>query len=616
MQKYPRWKYIVLIIVVVGGLLYSVPNLFGEEEAVQVSTESGVPVEAALTPKIEQILTDNKIPYQSIQNEAEYNALLIRFPNVENQFKAQSLLKKELGENYTVALNLAPATPRWLMAIGAEPMKLGLDLRGGVHFLMAVDVESMLQNRLRGEQRNMREELRSEGIRAGIFPTSANQIRLEFRNSAELNKALSTLERRFPDFVFTRGQKADINDLFAQISATALLEAQNNAIDQTMTILSNRINELGVAEPIVQRQGLDRIAVDLPGVQDTARAKQVLGGTATVEFHLVDVIHDANSANVPAGSLRYQYHGQPLILEPQVVLSGSSITGAASMTGENGGPVVSIRLGGGGEAMFYRITKENIGKPLSVLYVETKPITHTVDGKEVTTIERKEQVISVATIQSALPSKFEITGLNDSQMANNLALLLRAGALPAPMSIIEESTVGPTLGKDNINKGILSVVVGLSLIVIFMLAYYRFFGFAADLALVMNLIILVAVLSMLGATLTLPAIAGMVLTLGMAVDANVLIFERIREELRLGMSSQASIAAGFEKAFATIVDSNLTTLIAALALFALGSGAIKSFAITLIVGLLTSMFTAITGTRAVIQLRYGRRNVKKLSIGI
>lgn len=597
------------------------PNLFGEEPAVQVSATEGATVDAALSSRVQQLLKDDGVHYRSMEF-AEGNTLLIRFAatGVADQFKAQSLLKTQLGDNYSVALNLASATPHWMMAIGAEPMKLGLDLRGGVHFLLAVDVNSLLESRLRGELRNMREELRDSGIRSGIFlqknPQKNGQILLQFRNAEDLDKATDLLKRRFPDFIFkVDGQQKSQFELTAQMTPASILQAQDYAIEKTTTILNNRINELGVAEPIVQRQGADRISVDLPGVQDTARAKQVLGGTATLEFHLVDVGHDA-STGTAAGTLRYTYHGQPLLLEPRVILSGSAITGASSMVGENGGQAVSIRLGGGGESLFYRTTQENVGKPLAIIYVETKPTVQTVDGKEVFTSERSERVISVATIQSALGNNFQITGLADANMAQNLALSLRAGALPAPISTIEESTVGPSLGKDNINKGVFSVMVGLGVIVFFMLAYYRLFGLAADIALILNLLLLVALLSILGATLTLPAIAGIVLTLGMAVDANVLIFERIREELRVGVSPHGAIAAGFEKAFATIIDSNVTTLIAALALFALGSGAIKSFAVTLIIGLLTSMFTAITGTRAVIQLMYGGRNIKKLSIGI
>ncbi len=619
MTKYPLWKYILLIIIVGLGILYSLPNVYGEDPAVQISAHRNTQIDAALVKEVKTTLKAQDLPYQSISSED--NALLIRFKDAETQLKANDVLRAKLGDGYTVALNLASTTPAWLTAIGAKPMKLGLDLRGGVHFLLAIDVDSLVNHRINGDARSIREELRRERIRYHNLRTHKDHsISLQFANKTDMDKALSLIKKQFPELLVTRGGTEGNNDVILQMSPTAKLQAQDYAVAQTTTILRNRINELGVAEPVVQRQGASRIAVDLPGVQDTARAKQILGGTATLEFHLVDIANDVQNAvagSAPVGTKVYHYLDQPLLLKDQVVLSGTSITGATSSIGEDGRPAVNIRLGGGGEALFYRITGDNVGKPLAIIYVETKLQSHLENGKVVFTPKKTERVINVATIKSALGNNFQITGLDDAKEARNLALLLRAGALPAPISIIEESTVGPSLGKENIKMGIFSVEVGFVFIILFMVAYYRVFGLVANLALGMNLVLLVAVLSILGATLTLPGIAAIVLTVGMAVDANVLISERIREELRNGMSPHASIEAGYERAFSTIVDANVTTLIAAVAMFAIGTGAVKGFAVPLTIGVLTSMYTSIAGTRAVIQLIYGnKRHLKNISIGI
>ncbi len=620
MSKYPRWKYILLIVVLVIGVIYAIPNLFGDTPAVQISPHTGYSLTQDVKNQIQQVLAQNKIAAQSITESND--TLLVKLKDADTQIKANDLIKKTLGENYTVALNLANNTPRFLSMIGAHPMKLGLDLQGGVHFLFAVDVDSLLQRRVSGEMRNIGDELRTQRIRySELVRTSDNTISMQFRDSADMQKAAQFISTQFPDLLVQTKTEKGQNELTAQMTPAALISAQNTAIEQTTTILRNRINLLGVSEPIVQRQGAERIAVDLPGVQDTAHAKQIVGGTATIEFHLVDDKHDAQQAidgHPPAGSrIYYTQDGQPILLQNQVVLSGASITNASSTFGEDGKPSVSITLGGGGEASFYRLTGENVGHPLAIVYIETNMTANTVNGKTTYIPHTTEKVISWPTINSALPNNFQITGLQDPTEARNLALLLRAGALPTAISIIEESTVGPSLGKENIKMGIFSVEVGFAVIVLFMLLYYRVFGLIADLALVMNLILLIAALSILGATLTLPGIAAIVLTMGMAVDANVLIFERIREELRQGMSPHASIEAGFEKAYATIVDANVTTLIAAIALFGIGTGAVKGFAVTLTLGILTSMFTAILGTRAVVYLFYGRqRQIKKLSIGI
>lgn len=622
MKSFPTWKYALIAIVIVLGALYAAPNLFVEDPSVQISANSGVTIQQSTLDSIESALQGAELTYKSLEQENEHS-LLIRFSNAESQLKAKDIIKATLGDDYTVALNLASSTPKWLQAIGADPMKLGLDLRGGVHFLLAIDLDSLNEKRINGDMTSIRTELRQERIR--YSDSKLNQkdgsITFDFRSKSDLDKAARIVNNAYRgEFIVDKRELANnIYQLHLEISPSAKIKSQDYAVDQTMTILRNRINELGVAEPVVQRQGATRIAVDLPGIQDTARAKQILGGTATVQMHMVDEEHDLQQAvagHVPVGSTLYNYEGRPVLLQNQVILSGTSITWAGSSLGENGRPAVSIRLGGGGESLFHKVTRQNIGKPMAILYVETKMKSRMENGEIVYVPQKTERVISVATIKSALGNNFNITGLSDANEARNLALLLRSGALPAPISIIEESTVGPSMGKENIEKGVVSVIVGFAVIVLFMMMYYRFFGFVADLALGLNLILLVAILSILGATLTLPGIAGIVLTVGMAVDANVLIFERIREELRNGMSAHASIQAGYEKAFATIVDSNVTTLIAAIALFALGTGAIKGFAVTVTIGVLTSMFTATTGTRALVYWYYGKRRVQKLSIGI
>ena len=618
MNKYPLWKYILIIIAIALGVIYALPNLYGEDPAVQISAHSGTQINQSTIDMVKATLNKYKLQDKSLTHETGSD-VLIRFKDAESQLKAQDILKAVLGENYTVALNLASTTPSWLTSLGAYPMKLGLDLRGGVHFLLAIDTDSLTQRRINGDMRSIGNQLRENKVRySGLTATKDNTIMIDFRNQSGLDSASTIIKSNFPELQVVKSSENDNYQIKASMTPSAIIKAQDYAVDQTTTILRNRINELGVAEPVVQRQGINRISVDLPGVQDSARAKQILGGTATLEFHLVDVQHDAQQAantGAPIGTKLYAYEDQSVLLNNQIVLSGTSITGATASIAENGQPSVSIRLGGGGESLFYRITGENVGKPLAIVYVETKMNSKMVDGKLVFTPKKSEKVINVATIQSALGNNFQITGL-ERQEAQNLSLLLRAGALPAPISIIEESTVGPSLGKENIKMGVRSVELGFIFIVIFMILYYRLFGILADIALLLNLVFMFAVLSLIGTTLTLAGIAGIVLTVGMAVDANVLIFERIREELRNGMSPHAAIKAGYDKAFATIVDSNITTLIAAVALAGIGTGSIKGFAVVLIIGILTSMFTAITVTRAITYLVYGQRTIKKLSIGI
>jgi preprotein translocase subunit SecD len=546
----------------------------------------------------------------------------VRFVDPDTQLKASDVLKAALGNDYVIALNLAPRTPKWLQRFGAMPMKLGLDLRGGVHFLIAVDTNNIVKTRQEGDMRNISDQLRSQMIRyanIAISSTTPNSIAIQFRDTENLNKAKDYLTSQLPDYLFTTAKENGGLQLIGTLTQPALIKMNDYALDQTISILNNRINELGVSEAAVQRQGSNQVSVDLPGIQDTARAKDLIGKTATLRFQLVDVQHDiqaATAGNVPFGSRLYQYSGQSILLLNQVILRGSSITYATAAVGQNGRPTVQVTLGGGGENLFQQATAANIGKPLAVVYVETVAQPQMIDGKLVTQQQQIEKVISVATIQSALGNNFEITNLDSMQYAQNLALLLRSGSLVAPVQFIQERTIGPSLGKANIQMGVLSVEIGTALVVLFMAFYYRLFGLVADLALVLNIIFIIAILSVLGATLTLPGIAAIVLTVGMAVDANVLINERIREELRNGASPQASIQTGYARAFSTIVDANVTTLIVALILFALGSGSVKGFAVTLIIGLLTSIVTAIFFTRGVINLIYGGRTVKSLSIGI
>lgn len=607
----------MLIVIAVVGLVYAIPNLYTENPVVQISSETPVDYDE-LKNQVENILNKDKLHYTSlvVQNEG----VEVVFSSTDAQLLARDTIKNALGSQYTVALNLAPSTPGWLDAIHAAPMKQGLDLRGGVHFLLEVDVESVISRRYEGIMKNISQELRELGIRyTGIRFIPDKGVDLRFRDAESRDNAFIGLKDKIPDLVFVKSKTN--NGIIASVSPTELNTMRQNTIEQTMSILRNRVNELGVGEAVVQQQGATRVAVDLPGIQDAARAKQILGGTATLQFYLVDQDNDPQIAKqtgvVPVNDKLLMMDGYPILLKRQVVLSGDSITSAvSSYDQQTATPAVQIQLGGGGESLFTKVTRENIGKRMAIVYVETKNNIQTVNGVEKRITHREERVISAPVIQNALGNNFQITGLTDSKEASNLALLLRAGALPAAIYPIEERTVGPTLGKENIRRGIISLEVGMGLILILMLFYYRFFGFIADVALLLNLVLLSALLSVIDATLTLPGIAGIVLTVGMAVDANVLIYERIREELRHGLSPQAAIYAGYERAFSTILDANITTLIVAIILFAVGTGPVRGFAVTLSLGLLTSMLTGITYTRGIVNWYYGGRTVKKLSIGI
>ncbi|AOW51486.1 TPA: protein translocase subunit SecD [Legionella pneumophila subsp. pneumophila] len=616
-NKYPLWKNLMLIVIAVIGFVYAIPNLYTENPVVQISAGTDEDTET-IKNQVESILKNANMDYKSLV--VERDGVEVVFSSTDSQLLARDVIKNSLGSDYTVALNLAPSTPAWLEAIHADPMKQGLDLRGGVHFLLEVDVESVISRRYEGIMKNIGQELREAGIRySGIRYLSDKGIELRFRDSDSMENALVELRQKISDVVFVKTKTQ--NSILGAISPAELNSIRQNTIEQTMSILRNRVNELGVGEAVVQQQGATRVAVDLPGIQDAARAKQILGGTATLEFHLVDQENDPFIAKqtgvVPVNDKLYMMDGHPILLKRQVVLSGDSITSAvSSFDQQTASPSVQIQLGGGGESLFTKVTRENIGKRMAIVFVETKTTTQTINGEEKRVTKKEERVISAPVIQNALGSNFQITGLTDSKEASNLALLLRAGALPAAIYPVEERTVGPTLGKENIRRGLISLEVGMGLILALMLVYYHFFGLIADIALMLNLVFLCALLSIIDATLTLPGIAGIVLTVGMAVDANVLIYERIREELRNGLSPQAAIHAGYERAFSTILDANVTTLIVAIILFAVGTGPVRGFAVVLSLGLLTSMLTGITYTRAIVNWYYGGRNVKKLSIGI
>ncbi|RDH39951.1 MAG: protein translocase subunit SecD [Candidatus Aquirickettsiella gammari] len=620
LNKYPLWKNVLLLVLILLGFVYAAPNLFPEQPAVQISpTTAMANVDMdTLQTKVNTLI--KAVPIHPISEEFAKQTILLRFNNTDTQLRVKDILSAELGDDYTVAVNLLSSTPRWMQAIGALPMKLGLDLRGGVHFALEVDIDNLIVQRMQGLTKSIAKNLQQANIRYTELIPKEKQLDILFRDTMSLDQAKALLQRQFPAFEFTTSIAATHrNQLTAQWTRQGLNSLRQLAIEQTVNTLRNRINELGVAEPIVQQQGSNRILVDLPGVQDIARAQQILGGTATIEFRLVDITHDPHTAQLgklPPGAQLYQYQNQPVLLNKQVILAGSSITDAATSFDESGRSAVSISLGGGGEAYFHQVTGENIGKPLAIVYVETKSRAKLVNGKITHIPHKVERVISIANIQTALPPNFQVTGLSDTQEALNLSLLLRAGALPAPIYVVEQRTIGPQLGAENIHKGIISIVVGFVLAVVFMAIYYGVFGVIADIALALNLVLLIALLSLLGMTLTLPGMAGIVLTVGMAVDANVLIFERIREELRNGVSPQASIHAGYDRALITIIDANVTTLIVALILFGVGTGSIKGFAVTLTIGLLTSMLTGIMVTRALINACYGGRPLKRLPIGI
>ncbi len=618
---YAPWKYILLVLVITLGFIYAAPNLYGEDPAVQISHRVNLIGDDDLK-QISSLLENEGLPYKSIVLDG--GNIMVRFDDTEQQLKAASTIGDVLRESdrrYGVALNLAPATPDWLASLNALPMYLGLDLRGGVHFLMEVDMEAAIEKSLKRAEGEIRSFMRGEKIRYRTVQTEARSIKIRFAKIEERDAARATLENEYRDYVFVDSD--DGRSWFIELSfnPTALEEEKRSAIQQNIATLRNRVDQLGVAEPVIQRQGDNRVVVQLPGVQDTVEAKIIIGATATLEFRLVhgsftDWTSAQASGKSPIGTrLYHQSDGTPVLLERSIIAGGDQIVDAASgFDQQNGSPNVRVTMNAKGADRMGTVTRDNIGNPMAVLFIEDKYEFREVNGEKQAIKKTESRVISVATIRDQLSKQFVITGLDSTRESAELALLLRAGALRAPMVIIEERTVGPSLGKQNIDKGFMSVVIGFVAVLIFMTIYYRIFGIVANIALTLNLVLMVALLSWLQATLTLPGIAGIVLTVGMAVDANVLIFERIREEIRLGNSPQASIYAGYEKAFGTILDANVTTFIAAIVLYGFGTGPIKGFAVTLSIGIVTSMFTAIFGTRAIINLIYGRKTVSRLAI--
>ena len=621
LNHYPLWKNAMLLCILVIAAIYALPNLYPEDPSIQISHDSGELPES-LQQQVEATLSQQSIISKQIEkNDAQQ--LLVRFADTSTQLSAADELKSVLDSEHVVALNLAPAVPGWLRSLNASPMSLGLDLRGGVHFLLQVDMNAAVTKALDRYEADFRTALREKKIRYISVNHDGSTLIVKFRDQENFQMGFDELKENFrADLEFSEANAEKGFALAAIFSEAAKTELQTFAVQQNITTLRKRVNELGVAEPVIQRQGKDRIVVQLPGVQDTARAKELLGATATLEFRMVDEQADPYSAQqsgqAPIGTkLYYERNGNPVLLKRRVMLSGDYITDAASgIDQDSAGPAVFITLDGKGARLFSKATGENIKRLMAVVFIENKAEYYKDDNGELQSRTRKvEEVINIARIQDQLSKRFQITGLDSTREARNLALLLRAGALAAPMSIIEERTVGPSLGQQNIDQGKKSVILGMILVMIFMIIYYRVFGIVADVALVVNLLLIIAILSMIpGATLTLPGIAGIVLTVGMAVDANVLIFERIREELRNGNSPQASIHSGYAKALSTIADANVTTLIAAIVLFTFGTGPIKGFAVTLSIGIMCSMLTAIMGTRALVNLIYGNKKAPVLAI--
>ncbi|MEP7702721.1 protein translocase subunit SecD [Paraglaciecola sp. 25GB23A] len=613
LNQTPLWKYILVIFVIGICTLYASPNLYGEDHAVQISAGRNAVVDAQLVERVKNELTQSNIDSKSVVLEGDQ--ILVRVKDADTQLIARETLEKNLGENYFVAMNLAPDTPSWLSALGGEPLKLGLDLRGGVHFLMEVDMKSALDKTLKDSDNDFRTALREEDIRYRTVKQLEDGLEIYFRDQDTLEKAETFLKDRNRDFIFT--ERADLV-LFATMSEQKLLETRDYAVKQNITIIRNRVNQLGVAEPTVQKQGPDRIVVQLPGIQDTAKAKEILNATATLEYREVDIEHDISDAvagRVPPGSeLLPDENGIPQLLKKNIIVEGNHIIDATSGVDQNGMPKVSIKLDSKGGAKMLAFTKRAVGKPMAVVFIEYKA-TGDRDEAGKLIFEAKRTVISVARINGVFGNQFETTGLDSPKEAQNLALLLRAGALIAPIQIIEERTVGPSLGKENIKLGKEAIAAGFIMVLVFMLIYYKKFGFVANIALALNLVMMIGIMSMIpGATLTLPGMAGIVLTVGMAVDANVLIFERIREEIADGRSPQQAIHFGYDSAFSTILDANITTFIAGLILFAVGTGPIKGFSITLMIGIATSMFTAIIVTRTIVNAWWGGKRLTKLSI--
>jgi len=617
MNQYPLWKNLLVLAVILVGSLYALPNLYDQDPSMEITGTRRADVSEDTVNRVKAALQQAGIEAKGIS--LRNDRMLVRFKRSEDQLKAQDAVEKELGYDYNQALTLAPDLPDWLRGLGAEPMYLGLDLRGGIYVLIDVDMDAAVQQAVERYTDDIRTLMRKEKVRYLQISNEGNAVLVKFNDAAKRDRAEQLIYKEFRNLKIEPVEEGGDYSVRAGLSPDEMREVKKFALNQNITTLRNRVNALGVAEPSIQQQGDRRIVVQLPGAQDPAKLKEMLGATATLEYRLVDTEHsveDAVNGRVPPGSkLYYERDGQPVLLKKRVIVTGNQITDASSgLDQRTGQPAVFVSLDGVGAKRMRRMTNENVGKPMAVVYIENRTVSNMVNGKEVKRKEKVEEVISVANILEPFGRRFQTTGLDSTTEAHDLALLLRAGALAAPIEIVEERTIGPSLGKDNIAQGVESVWIGMALVMIFMGVYYRLFGLVANLAVAVNLVLIVALLSMLQATLTLPGIAGIVLTVGMAVDANVLIFERIREEIRNGSSPQTSIHAGYEKAFSTIMDANITTLIVAVVLFSFGTGPIKGFAVTLALGIASSMFTAITGTRAVINLIYGRKRVKALSV--
>ncbi|EFU67393.1 protein translocase subunit SecD [Aggregatibacter segnis] len=615
LNRYPLWKNLMVIFLVAIGILYALPNLYGEDPAVQISGTRGQEANSSVLSEVQTVLKENNLATKSIV--LENGSILVRFNNTDNQLLAKDKITEKLGNNYSIALNLAPATPKWLSSIGGNPMKWGLDLRGGVRFLMEVDMNSALTKRQEQLQDSLRTELRKEKYQYSAIKSAENfSTIVSLVNPEQLSDVQRYLRKQHPTLDI---RAISDNTLSLALSDAALNEARESAIEQNLSILRKRVTELGVAEAVIQRQGAERIVVELPGVQDTARAKEILGATATLEFRLVN-----GNANLEAAArgmvtsdseVKYDRNNRPIVLYKRAVLGGEHITNASSGVDQNTSrPQVSVTLDSEGGEIMSQTTRANIQKPMATLYVEYKD-SGKKDENGKTILQKHEEVINVATIQGRFGSQFQITGIDSPAEAQNLAVLLRSGALIAPIQIVEERTIGPSLGAQNVEQGLQASFWGLMIVVAFMVIYYRKFGLIANVALIANIVLLVGLMSLLpGATLTMPGIAGIVLAVGMSVDANVLIFERIKEEIRNGRPVQQAISEGYSGAFSSIFDANLTTILTAVALYAVGTGPIKGFAITLSLGIAISMFTAITGTRAIVNFLYGGKRIDKLSI--
>jgi len=620
LNKTPLWKYALILVVLVIGFIYSAPNLYPDDPAVQVSGAStALQVSQADLDRASKALADAGIAVKAASLGVNGKGALLRLNKQEDQLPAKDVVRKALGDDYVVALNLAPTTPQWLRNLGAHPMKLGLDLSGGVHFLLEVDMDKAMAARLKVYEGEVKSLLRKEKVRYRSLPQQDGGIQLGFSDDATREQARSLIRKNFNDFELTTTERNDLSVLRLAMTPAKITEIREYAIKQNLTTVRNRVNELGVAEPLVQRQGANRIVVELPGVQDTAEAKRILGKTANLEFRLGA---EPGASKGTTEVFEFREGGRSAAVERGLIITGDQVTDAQASYDEHGRPQVNIRLDGHGGELMSRATRSNVGRSMAVIFIEQRPITRyekqTVDGVEkdvaIQSFQEEKKIISLATIQSPLGSQFRITGLNGQGESSELALLLRAGGLAAPMYFAEERTIGPSLGADNITKGIDASLWGMLFVSLFIMAIYRFFGLIATVALAGNMVLLLALMSLLGATLTLPGIAGIVLTMGMAVDANVLIFSRIREEIANGMSVQRAIHEGFDRAYAAILDANLTTLLVGGILFAMGTGPVKGFAVTMSLGIVTSMFTAILVTRAIVNAIYGGRDFKKLWI--